>query len=175
MANDKKEEKEPSGSSNKLLIIILIVVLLVAIGVGVFAVLMLGKKSEAPGDPAAAPVAAAAPAATPLAPLAAKPNFYKLDPFVLSLQGAKRSRFLQIKMTIMSRREGAEDVLNAYQPWIRNTVVKYLSGFSVDEALKPDAIDVFRKELLERINALLDEERTGAEMDDILITDMVIQ
>lgn len=172
MANDK-EEKGGSGSSNKLLIIILIVVLVAVIGVGVFVALMLGKNSEPASGSSPAEAASAAPVA--MAPLAVKPSFYKLDPFVLSLQGVKRSRFLQIKMTIMSRREGASDVLDAYQPWIRNIVVKYLSGFSVEQALKPDATDIFRRDLLAQINALLDEERTGAEMDDILITDMVIQ
>ncbi|WP_067515234.1 flagellar basal body-associated FliL family protein [Endozoicomonas ascidiicola] len=105
----------------------------------------------------------------------ATPHFMKLEPFVISLKSQKRPHYLQIKLSLMSRDPEAVQVLEAYRPMVRNELVRYLNTLTYTEVLKKEAPDVIREASMEKVNGLLEKEQIKLVVDDLIITDLVVQ
>ncbi|OQX37820.1 MAG: hypothetical protein B0D91_05970 [Oceanospirillales bacterium LUC14_002_19_P2] len=160
-----KEQEGSSGKSTNLLLIILIVLMLVGIGGGAAAFFMMQKNASASGEPAAAEKQPPA-----------KPIFYPLSPFVLSLTGDRRARYMQIELSIKIRDEKTREILVDYSPMIRHRLIEVLSGLPYTDVIKPEAPDKIGEHALNSLNQLFEEQ--GVEdpgVDDILITNLVIQ
>ncbi|WP_062262628.1 flagellar basal body-associated FliL family protein [Endozoicomonas arenosclerae] len=164
MADEEQEggAESPKKSSGKSLIIVIVLLLLMLLGGGAFAAwYFMAAKPEM--------------AETPEVVKPEVPKFVTLEPFVISLQTQGRPRYMQIKLTLMSRDEGAVEVLKTYVPLIRNAIVNYLSQMTYKEATAKEATDQIRHNTIERINELLTAELAAVALEDLLITDLVVQ
>ncbi|KEQ16343.1 flagellar basal body-associated FliL family protein [Endozoicomonas numazuensis] len=164
MADEEIEggSENPQKSSGKSLMIIIVLLLLIMVGGGGFAGWYFMSAQSKPSE-------------TEEALKPEVPKFVTLEPFVISLQTQGRPRYMQIKLTLMSRDEGAVEVLKTYIPLIRNAIVNYLSQMTYKEATAKEATDQIRHNTIERVNELLTAERSTVVLDDLLITDLVVQ
>ncbi|MGI9280202.1 MAG: flagellar basal body-associated FliL family protein [Endozoicomonas sp.] len=165
MADEEIEggAENPEKSSGKSLIIIIVLLFLIILGGGGFAAwYFMGSQTESAET-------------TEEVIKPEVPKFVTLEPFVISLQTQGRPRYMQIKLTLMSRDEGAVEILKTYVPLIRNAIVNYLSQMTYKEATAKEATDQIRHNTIERINELLLAELSSVVLDDLLITDLVVQ
>ncbi|MGI2028085.1 flagellar basal body-associated FliL family protein [Endozoicomonas acroporae] len=105
----------------------------------------------------------------------AVPHFMKMEPFIITLKSEARPHYLQIKLSLMSRDSEALKQLETYRPMVRNEIVRYLNTLKYVDVLKPEAPDAIRTESISRVNDLLVKEQVEVTMDDLIITDLVIQ
>lgn len=103
------------------------------------------------------------------------PHFMKMDPFIITLKNESRPHYLQIKLSLMSRNPKALEKLETYRPMVRNEIIRYLNTLTYVDVLKPEAPDAIRSESISRVNDLLAEELVRVTLDDLIITDLVIQ
>lgn len=160
-----KEQTDSSGKSIKLILIILIVLVLIGIGGGAAAFFMMQKNASASGEHA-----------VPEEHIPVKPIFYSLSPFVLSLTGDRRARYMQIELSIKILDEKYREFLADYSPMIRHRLIEVLSGLPYTDVIQPEAPDKIGEHALNSLNKLFEEQGikdTG--IDDILITNLVIQ
>ena len=104
-----------------------------------------------------------------------RPHFMQMEPFIITLKSESRPHYLQIKLSLMSRDPEALGKLDNYRPMIRNEIIRYLNTLSYADVLKPEAPDAIRSESINRVNHLLAEEQVRVTLDDLIITDLVIQ
>lgn len=104
-----------------------------------------------------------------------RPHFMKMDPFIITLKSESRPHYLQIKLSLMSRNPKVLGKLENYRPMIRNEIIRFLNTLSYADVLKPEAPDAIRSESINRVNQLLAEEQVRVTLDDLIITDLVIQ
>lgn len=105
----------------------------------------------------------------------AVPHFMKMEPFIITLKSEARPHYLQIKLSLMSRDPEALKRLETYRPMVRNEIIRYLNTLKYVDVLKPEAPDAIRTESISRVNDLLVKEQVEVTMDDLIITDLVIQ
>ncbi|MDD7804452.1 MAG: flagellar basal body-associated FliL family protein [Endozoicomonas sp. (ex Botrylloides leachii)] len=105
----------------------------------------------------------------------ARPNFIPMEPFIVTLKNDARSYYLQMKLSLMSRDPEMIKTLQVYSPMIRNELFRYLSALDHDFISQPNSSEAIREAALVRVNALLDKEQAKASVDDLIITDIVIQ
>ena len=156
---------EGSGKSTNMLLIILIVLLVLGMGGGGAAAFFLMQKSAGGAE-------AAVEEKLPIP----KPIFYPLSPFVLSLTGDRRARYMQIELSIKISDEKFRETMVDYSPMIRHRLIKVLSGLPYTDVIQPEAPDKIRQHALSSLMKMFEEqgvEETG--MDDIMITNLVIQ
>ncbi|MCK5893252.1 MAG: flagellar basal body-associated FliL family protein [Endozoicomonadaceae bacterium] len=162
--NAEKEQKG-SGKSTNILLIILIVLLVLGLGGGGAAVFFMMQKGGAEEKPAEV-----------VEPAPAKPIFYPLSPFVLSLTGDRRARYMQIELSIKIKSELSRDTLADYSPMIRHRFIEILSGLPYVDVIQPEAPDQIRERALKSLMDLFEEEGVkDSGVDDIMITNLVIQ
>lgn len=154
--------ESPKPKSNTWLIVLVILMTVILLGGGGFAAWHFMANTN--------PAEASAEDAKPKVP-----KFVRLEPFVVSLQTSGRPRYMQIKLTLMSRNDEAVKILQVYVPLIRNVIVNYLSQMSYKDATQKDATGMIRESTLSEINGLLVAEKSGVLLDDLLITDLVVQ
>lgn len=164
MAENDNQEAEPAKkSSGKGMIILVAVLTVVLIGGGGAAAwfFLMNKPAEE----------TAAAESDKLLP----PQYVPLEPFVINIKGNGRPRFMQIKLALMTRDPNTVKAVGAYTPSIRNEVVDYLTQLEIKQIIAKKATEQIRINTLTRINNLLTAEQTGVQLDDLLITDMVVQ
>ena len=103
------------------------------------------------------------------------PSFIQMEPFIITLKGEFKTYYLQIKISLMSRTPESVEVLEAYQPLIRNEIFRYLNTLTYEFISDAQVIDKIRTAALERVNSVLIKERAASTVDDLVLTDMVIQ
>lgn len=154
MAEEKVEQRE-KNSGFKLWIIIGVVLLLLAGGGGYVGWTMLPAEEI---DDRPKP-----------------PNFMVLEPFVITLKSDSRPHYLQLKLSLMSREPETIKALEIYRPMIRNEIIRYLGTLNFEDVKKPGASDAIRENGLNQLLVLLEKEQVKASIEEMVITDMVIQ
>jgi flagellar protein FliL len=118
-------------------------------------------------------------------PLHANPNqakaiyHYMGPPLVVNLSDeGRRQRFMQIKVTVMSRDQKMIDMIKANDPALRHTLLMLLSHRSSSEMSSVQYREELRKDALMRLRMKLIELTgiTNADaLDQLLFTEFVIQ
>ena len=151
-ANEKEAEKKPRS---KLWVILGLVMLILAGGGGYVGWTMMAVEEE---DNRPKP-----------------PNFMVLEPFVITLKSDSRPHYLQLKLSLMSREPDTIKALEIYRPMIRNEIIRYLGTLQFEEIKKPGASDTMRENALSQLLVLLEKEQVEASIEELVVTDMVIQ
>lgn len=103
------------------------------------------------------------------------PHFMILEPFVITLKSDTRPHYLQLKLSLMSREKSTIDDLEIYRPMIRNEIIRYLGSLRFQDVKQPGASDLIRESALDQLLALFEKEQVEASIEELVITDMVIQ
>ncbi len=144
-------EEEKKGGKMKL-IIIAVAVLLLGGGAAVY---FLGLGPFAKEEP---PAEEAVQEAPPEPEVTIYEGFD--EPMVINLASGKHPRYLQLSVKFLLRKESAVQPLQLHMPVIRNNIQELVSVKSYADLQQPGAKKALRKQILENINAML-EEKTG--------------
>ena len=155
MAEEQNEKGTEKKSRSKLWVILGLVFLILAGGGGYAGWSMMAAEE---GDDRPKP-----------------PNFMMLDPFIITLKSDSRPHYLQLKLSLMSREPETIEILKVYRPMIRNEIIRYLGTLNFEETKAPGASDVIRENALQQLLELLKKEQVEASIEELVITDMVIQ
>lgn len=142
------------------------VVLLIGIGVGVM--LFLKEEPPAEGEELAAVEEKAAKVADPL--------YQGLDPdFVVAFQEPQTSRFLKLAIEIMTRDDDVIEAVKMHSPAIRDRVLMLLSSKNEAELMPAEGKEQLRAEVLEAVQAVLEENTGSGDVEAVYFTSFVMQ
>ncbi|HVL02081.1 MAG TPA: flagellar basal body-associated protein FliL [Dongiaceae bacterium] len=175
MAADKKEDAKESAegaekpkSKMMLIIIIALVVLLVGGGVAAFFILSGGdkdKKKEGEGEGDAEAEVQHVPAV----------YFDFKPPFIVNYQWNGRQRYVQISLSVMTRKEAVVEAIKKHMPLIRNNLVMVFSSQDFDMLRTPEGKEAVRTAALEEMQKIITEEMGEPGIEQVLFTNFVMQ
>jgi flagellar FliL protein len=142
------------------------VVLLIGIGVGVM--LFLKEEPPAEGEELAAGEEKVAKVADPL--------YQGLDPdFVVAFQDPQTSRFLKLAIEVMTRDDDVIEAVKMHSPAIRDRVLMLLSSKNEAELMPAEGKEQLRAEVLEAVQAVLEENTGSGDVEAVYFTSFVMQ
>lgn len=97
--------------------------------------------------------------------------FFNLPPLVVSSQYNGSLRYLQVKLSILTRSEETRAKLEKNTPLIQNSLLMLLDTFSFGELEKPEGKEVLRMKAEEDVRRLIKDEG----VESVLFTGFVIQ
>ncbi len=178
-----EEQGESKGGSKKLIIIIAaIVVLSLAVGAGGYfafgpdsgestevAGKTAGEEGDASGEEGDADEGAE--------PKDKREAIYVAipDSILVQIQGKKKSRMLQVKVTLLVRSTDAEKAAKKHMPLIKNNLLMYFSSANSEELLTGDGKLKLRTGSLKVVQDLLKEQTGKKHVEQILFTGFVMQ
>lgn len=164
MAEDeKKEGQEEEKPKSKMLLIIIAVLVVLLIGGGVAVFLLLSGDDEAATEEASEPTKQPA-------------IYYDLKPpFVVNYQWKNRQRYVQLSISIVTRKEAVVGAVQKHMPLVRNNVVMILSSQDFEVMRTPEGKDALRQAVLEEIQSILTDETGDAGVEQVLFTNFVMQ
>lgn len=169
MSDEESSEEQPKAGGKKKLIIIAVLVVLLLGGAAAAFFMMGGEKKEDGGKDHKSdkPAEQAAPQAIYLA----------LDPaFVVNFTGGgRRTRYLQAKIEVMSKKPEAIEALKLHMPAVRNALVLLLSGQSYDSLLSAEGKEQLRIQVLAAIQAIMKEQAGDPGIEAVYFTGFVMQ
>lgn len=103
-------------------------------------------------------------------------TYVPLDPpFVLNLAGGRGTHFMQVRAQLaVGSKEDAEAV-TTHMPVVRNTMIMYFSGKTIEEARSVQQREVWRRELQAELQAQLKELTQREIVRGLYFTGFVIQ
>jgi flagellar protein FliL len=155
--------------SNKKLIIIIAVVLVLLIGGGVGAWLMMGNKSDEHGEHEDAKKDEKHEV------VVAEPVFVKLDTFTVNLNPEEGEKYLQVDITLNATEQNDADVIEKYEPQVRNRVLMILTSKLASEISSMEGKQALSEEITESINAPYSEGAEPLKVTEAFFTSFVIQ
>lgn len=94
-----------------------------------------------------------------------------LEPFIVNLLGEDASRYLKVRIELEARSEVERAGLEDRMPQVRDAVLSVLSAHDVVDVTSVEGKTLLKHELLERVNALRQDEPVRA----VLFTEFVVQ
>ncbi|NKI16779.1 flagellar basal body protein FliL [Spongiibacter sp. KMU-166] len=152
---------------NKFVLIGLVVVLLLATAGGTWFFV----KGSQPAPAMAAGGAAVAPvAALP------KPKYYSLDPsFVVNLLNERTTKFLQVDVQVMTRKDNVVERLETYDVRIRHELIMMFSNLKKEQINSIEGRKEIQQKVLDTINDVLEAETGRRGIDAVYFTKFVMQ
>ena len=152
---------------NKFVLIGLVVVLLLATAGGTWFFV----KGSQPAPAMAAGGAAVAPvAALP------KPKYYSLDPsFVVNLLNERTTKFLQVDVQVMTRKDNVVERLETYDVRIRHELSMMFSNLKKEQINSIEGRKEIQQKVLDTINDVLEAETGRRGIDAVYFTKFVMQ
>ena len=166
MAKEEKTEDKAEDKPKSKMMLIIIIAALVALlaGGGVAAFFMMSG-----GEDKAAETAAEEPAHQPAIYFDFKP------PFIVNYNWNGRQRFVQVGLSIMTRKGAVVDALQKHMPLIRNNLLMVFSSQDFEMLRTPEGKETLRQQLLEEIQKVLNEEIGEPGVEQVLFTNFVMQ
>ena len=147
--------EEKSGSKMPLIIGAIVI----ALGIGGGGAYML---MPAPADAEA----------KPKANTAAVGKIVPVDSFIVNLNEAKSTRYLKVTIAVMLTDETLEEAAKMRMDLLRDGVLTYLSGLSIDDVRGSETKEIIRERILELANESLGE---GEVVQQVLFKEFVVQ
>jgi flagellar FliL protein len=171
MADEEVEESsEGGGGANKLMLvlIVLIVLLIGAVGAGGYILYSKGVFSDQPPQAQEGEQQAQAKAAEPQKSEASDeggPSVnVSIEDLILNITTAKgREKLMKLSFTLKCAAEGCEQIIENVKPEIQDVVIEQTSSRSVEELLTVGGKQLFKEELLDEINNIVNEATKGNE------------
>lgn len=161
MAEDEYEESS-GGGGNKLVIILiaLVLILLIAVGVGGYLLYSNGAFSDEPpmaegAQPQAEQQVKKVSSDADMGPTVN----VAVEDLILNITTTKgREKLMKLSFTLKCAQEGCEALIEQIKPEIQDVVIIQTSSRSVEELLTVGGKALFKEELLDEINAVINEE-----------------
>ena len=104
------------------------------------------------------------------------PVYVPLDPpFVLNLGGGRGTHFMQIRAQLAVGSKDDADAVTQHMPVVRNAMIMYFSGKTIDEARSVQQRETWRQELQAELQAQLKELTQREVVRGLYFTGFVIQ
>ncbi len=164
MADDeKKEGQEEEKPKSKMMLIIIIVLVVLLIGGGVAAFLLLSGGDEDSAEEQAEPTQ--------------QPAIYYdfKPPFVANYQWKNRQRYVQLSISMMTRKESVVGAVQKHMPLVRNNLVMILGSQDFEVMRTPEGKDALRQAILEELQKILTQETGEPGVEQVLFTNFVMQ
>lgn len=167
---EANETNEGKKKGNLKLILTVLVVVILAIAVSVAATLFflgdqIGNASDDDGSEPEATEAAGPP----------ETFYYRFDdPFVVSLGGERRERYMQIHLAVAMQENDVSAAIDEHGPTLRSRVRTLLARQDFDTIQSREAKEVLQQDLTTLINEVLEEEGVAA-IDTVLYRNFVAQ
>lgn len=163
MAKEEKAEEQQEKPKSKMMLIIIIAVLVVLLlGGGITAFLMMGGDDEAEAN-------AETPTQQPAIYFDFKP------PFIVNYQWQGRQRFVQVSLSVMTRKGSVVDAMQKHMPLIRNNLLMVFSAQEFEMLRTPEGKEALRQVVLEELQKILTEETGEPGVEQVLFTNFVMQ
>jgi len=108
--------------------------------------------------------------------LSARPLFFPMDKFVMSVAGDPTSRYLVLELTLVSHKASTIAALKEATPLLRNALVAHFASSShLEVKVAMQQIDKVQQQLLSTFNQSLTENKFEHQLDKVLITNIFIQ
>lgn len=154
---------------NKFVLIGIVVVLLLATAGGTWFFV----KSSQPPVPAVAADGSVVPA--PAAPLP-KPMYHSLDPsFVVNLLNERTTKFLQVDVQVMTRKDNVIERLETYDVRVRHELIMMFSNLKKEQINSLEGRKEIQQEVMKTINGVLEAETGRGGVDAVYFTKFVMQ
>lgn len=102
--------------------------------------------------------------------------YVALDPaFVVNLEDASGSRFMQVSVQLMTRDPKGQEVIKASEPRIRNDILMLFSQQNITELATLQGKEKLRTAVLDAVQKILSEETGKPEVEGVFFTSFVIQ
>lgn len=163
MAKEEKAEEQQEKPKSKMMLIIIIAVLVVLLlGGGITAFLMMGGDDGAEAN-------VETPAQQPAIYFDFKP------PFIVNYQWQGRQRFVQVSLSVMTRKGAIVDAMQKHMPLIRNNLLMVFSAQEFEMLRTPEGKEALRQVVLEELQKILTEETGEPGVEQVLFTNFVMQ
>lgn len=102
--------------------------------------------------------------------------YYKFDsPFVVNIQGASGSRFLQLTLEAMTYDQDVNNAIDQNMPVIRNNILLLLSDLKYEQVVTLEGKQKLRKDILKEIQKILQDKIGKPGVEDVYLTSLVMQ
>jgi flagellar FliL protein len=161
---EKTEEQQQEKPKSKMMLIIIIAVLVALLaGGGVAAFFMMSGGDESAAEEAAEPQQ------MPAIYFDFKP------PFIVNYQWNGRQRFVQVSLSVMTRKGAVVDAIQKHMPLIRNNLLMVFSAQDFEMLRTPEGKEALRQQVLEDLQKVLNEEIGEPGVEQVLFTNFVMQ
>lgn len=164
MAKEEQPEEPQEKPKSKMMLIIIIAVLVVLLaGGGVAAFLMMGSEEDADAAETQEP--------------AQQPAIYFdfKPPFIVNYQWNGRQRYVQVSLSVMTRKGSVVDTMQKHMPMIRNNLLMAFSAQDFEALRTPEGKETLRQVVLEELQKILMEETGEPGVEQVLFTNFVMQ
>ncbi len=175
--DDKTEKDEKPAKSKKMIFIIAgVVVLALSVGAGLYFTGIIGG-GDAPAETSEDGVVdEAAHEATDEEEHATETIYHKFKPaFVVNFEDKGKLRFLQIDISVSTKKPSIVDELVKHEPVIRNNLVLLYSSKTAAELNSREGKEKIRQQTLEEIQKIMQENVGNPGIDDVFFTGFVVQ
>lgn len=101
----------------------------------------------------------------------APPLYHPMPALIVSANYEGRLRYLQVKLSIMSRSEETIAKLETNTPLIQDALIMLLNEYPFSQLERPDGKETLRQKAEERVREVIEDER----VETVLFTGFVIQ
>ena len=95
-----------------------------------------------------------------------------VDSFIVNLNEAKATRYLKVTISVMLTDESLEEGVKLRMDILRDKVLTYLSGLTIDDVRGEDTKELIRERMLDLANQSLGE---GEVVQQVLFKEFVVQ
>ena len=96
---------------------------------------------------------------------------YSMEPIVVNLFDPTGKRYIQIRLALELKDKKMEEEIKSNEPKIKDVIISTLSTKTPEDVLQPEAKDLIKTELLQKINSALGEEA----ISNIYITQYIVE
>lgn len=152
----EEQEKEVKKVTKKKLLLFLIIGLVIIVLAGsviaVFSTFKGGKEKEKEKVPKETVI-------------------YSMEPIVVNLFDPTGKRYIQVRFALELKDKKMEEEIKISEPKIKDVIISTLSTKTPEDVLQPEAKDLIKTELLQKINSALGEEA----ISNIYITQYIVE
>lgn len=110
------------------------------------------------------------------APKAKQPIYFSIEPaFVVNLQDTRSTRFVQIKVDLMSREQEVLDRVEMYLPRVRNDLIMLFSRLDREAISTEESRLKLQQDTLDTVNTVLKDEAGKAGIEAVYFSKFVVQ
>ncbi|HSH47096.1 MAG TPA: flagellar basal body-associated protein FliL [Halomonas sp.] len=106
----------------------------------------------------------------------APPIFLPIDPFTVNLAEDEYGvRLLYTGITLKLKSEHSKTLLEEYMPQVRSRLLSLFTGKEASELISPSGKQRLTAEVIEALEAPMDDERAAPAIADVLFTEFIVQ
>ncbi|PIP80906.1 MAG: hypothetical protein COW84_02630 [Gammaproteobacteria bacterium CG22_combo_CG10-13_8_21_14_all_40_8] len=175
--NDDNENNPEGKKFNKKPIIIIAILVILGTGIGVGAYFLLGNNTAATSTETTGEGEPTVPDEVVDNKKAKSEAIYVpiSEPILVQIQGKKKARMLQVKISFLVRSSVAEVATQKHMPLIKNNLIMYFSAANSENLVTAEGKVALKDGALKVVQDLLKEQTGKIQVEQLLFTGFVMQ